>query len=164
MIKVVLIERKSSILFFCLLVFVSCDLKQNYSSEMIKKIMPTYTITNKLIDDELRKIDNNTADFDASSDVFVLYIEKKENKNYAISITKTEFSFFKKYKSNYYFKTLKGYADYNNKKVLIYGDVQNDLLKKTNEKLIDIMYYQRSEDTEEAPIIYEPTFINFTVK
>nr|WP_199002857.1 hypothetical protein [Flavobacterium sp. ASV13] len=162
--KEVLIEQKNSLIFFSLFFLISCNPKKEYSREDIMKLNPTYIILNKEIKNELKKIDTNKVDFDNSSDIFVLYIEKKDTRDFAISITKTEFPFFKKYKSNYYFKTLKGYANYSNRKVLIYGDVENHLLKKTNEKLLDILYYQKSQDSLEAPVIYEPTFIDFTIR
>src|SRR5215207_1980164 len=116
--KVVLIERKRSkiIIVLLMLIIISCNSKQQeYSIKTLTELSPTYIITNKTVIRELKKIDNNV-DFDSSADIFVLYIEKKNNNNYVISATKTEFSFFRKYKSDYYFKTLKGYADFDNRK------------------------------------------------
>lgn len=146
-----------------LLIIMSCNSKQEYSIETINKLSPTYVITSESILNELKKIDYNV-NFDDSADIFILYVEKNTNKNYTISITKTELFFFRKFKSDYYFKTLKGYANYNDQKVLLYGDLENHLFEKTSGNLKDIIYYQKSADKLEEPIIYEPTFIDFIVK
>ncbi|MBN9284870.1 MULTISPECIES: hypothetical protein [unclassified Flavobacterium] len=164
--KGVLTERKNNILlFFILIIFFGCSCydKQNFTIETINRLSSTHTINNSLIKNILYQIDTNKVAFDDSADIIVLHIEKIKKKDYKLSLTKTEFAFFKKYKSDYYFKTLKGYTDYENKKVLLYGDIDANLFQKTDETFVDFMKYPVLKNKSETPIIYEPTFIDFTI-
>lgn len=157
-------KRNNVFIILVIIIFSSCVNKKNISIDTVNKLEPTYIINNSLVLDALNRIEIKKETFDTTDDIIVLYVKKNQDKSYELSLTKTEFSLFRVYKSDYYFKTLKGYANYKDKKVLLYGDIENSLFVRTNEKLQNIMYYDVSKNESTIPMIYEPSFFDFIIQ
>ena len=100
--------------------------------------------------------------FNKSSNVVVLYLEREQKSSYKLSITKTDFELFRENKSDYYFSKIKGYLQYDNLLVLLYGDIDEALFKKKNVKLVKGIMFLKKEIS--PPIIYEPSFLEYKIQ
>lgn len=149
------------LLFLCFLNF-NCK-SQEYDIEKAKSLNPTHIVKSDALSQLLNNIETNKKLFDESSNVIILYLEKKKKK-LKISATKTDFELFKENKSEYYFSNIKGYLMHFDYLVLLYGDVDNSLLfDRTKNKLEkNIMSYKKDKD--DIPIIYEPTFLEYRIE
>jgi len=161
--KVILFLSKRCKVYFFILISLSligCEDKV-YTINQIKNIKPTHSINNNQIIVLLNNFDK-LEKFNEDSDAYVLHV-KKDSTKYVLNIAKTEFEIFKSEVVNMQnFKKLKGYFEYKNCIVLLYGDIDSYLFKNENADFKNIMYTNHTED--KSAIIYEPIFIQSEIE
>lgn len=160
--QLVVKRRNSKVLIILSIILFSCNSQKEYTIEQVKNLEPTHQVIDNIIVksiDELRKNDELYSDKD---DTVILYFERKDD-IYNLSLTKTKFELFKKFKSDA-FKNLKGYIFHNDKIVLLYGDLPDKYLERQKNKLLDVTKTTFKVDKETPPIIYEPAYIEIQLK
>lgn len=145
-------NNRFCIILFCCLLICSCS-RKTFSIHEIES-SPSYLITNDNISVIVNDLEEEYKN-DVRKDVYIIYFEKIENDSISFDICKTNFDLFKTHHNRmYYFKRLKGYAMINNLPILIFGDINNDVLKKIG-KIKNIL---QTENKKPVPSIYEPNF------
>lgn len=157
-----LVRSKSKIILFLILSFFFIQCKaQEYSIEQVKSLMPTHQIKNNLVYEILNEINNKKDVFKIKDNIIILDIDKKMGGNYNISATCVSFLQSKILNRN---KKLKGYFEYKNRIVLLYGNIDNFLFNKEKNHLENIMKFNYVVDKNHPPYVIEPFFIKYNIK
>ncbi|MCL9807712.1 hypothetical protein NAT51_19500 [Flavobacterium amniphilum] len=148
-------------LLFLTLIFSRCE-KHFYTAEEINELEPTHTIVNDSMIKFFKDFETEKT-FDKNSDSYIVYVKKESASNYIVSISKSKFNTFRRERKNMiHFQKLSGYLKYNNSSVLLFGDIDDFIFKRNNNKIEDVLCADSKE--ESGMIIYEPKFIDYSLK
>ena len=157
-----LLKRNNTIVILFLLILCGCSNNIYTIQELNPDVLVgTHKVSNSKIFDILKDFDE-TVKFDKNYDLTVIYLKKIDNHSYQLDIAKTKFNLFKKEKSSYYFKKLKGYLFLQNTLTVLYGDIDNKTFTRIKEaKIINIMNIDKK--TKEDVLVYEPNFKQYNI-
>jgi len=131
---------------------------QNYSDFL--KLKPTHEIKSESLLASLQELLFDNEIFGQfESDIVVIKVEKEKSES-SICVSKTDFVTFKDYRPDF-FEQLKGYADYKGLRILLFGEMNEELYRKLDTKFYDIIGPSPVYTKDFPPTVYEPKIVCF---
>lgn len=140
--------------------FVGCK-SQTYTYDDLKELKPTHQIQNRELLTSLKELivdQKYFGDFDTK--IIVLNMDKR-SEDYNICVTVTDYETFKDYRPDMFIK-LKGYCNYNDIPMLLFGDVDGSFYKNLDNDFYDVVGKLPVYTKDNPPTVYDPQIICFT--
>ncbi len=157
-----LLRSKTAFLCFISIFFYNCK-AQEFTNENLKHLKSTHQIKSVLINDLITRLQNKKELFNKKSDCVYLKFKKK-SENYFI-IYASYLTFYDCKILDYNSKdNLKGYINYNDKTIFLYGDIDSVFFIKNNLKVENVMKSSYKVDKLHPPVVIDINYLEFFIK
>lgn len=141
------------ILIFLILTLNSCKTK-NTSYDELLALEKTHSFTNAELEKSIEQILKDSINYRNFKSPIILVIIKKNMPNYEVCISRTDYNAFKRNRPDD-FNTLKGYLNYKEIPILLFGDIDK-FFKRNNADFYNVLGNMPEYTLDNPPAIYEP--------
>lgn len=149
------LSRKNIIVCISFIIILNSCKPAAVSYKELQKMDSTHMVNNHNLVDSINEILKDSVNFGKfEHQIIILIIEKKE-KNYEVCISRTDYNVFKSHRPDAY-DILKGYSNYQNIPILLFGDIDSTFFKRKDNEFYNILGELPVYNLENPPILYEP--------
>ncbi|WP_163411239.1 hypothetical protein [Flavobacterium ajazii] len=155
------LSKSKLLLLLFIFFFISCK-SQELKYEDLKALNSTHIIKNDIVFELLAKLQLHEKLFSNKSDCIYLDFKKNKENDYTVSATHLTYldSKILKHDSN---KKLKGYINYSDKVIFLFGDIDEFLFMRNNIKIENVLKTSYKVDKNHPPVALHINFITYHI-